>query len=252
MESVVSIGGWDPCGGAGLAADIKTFEMHGVRGMGICSAITSQAHNRFDGLQWTSPEVIFSQLESLLRSYTIKGVKFGIVESSEVLHECIARLRNANPDVIIVWDPVIKASSGFDFHNNNTDDFLEALKLVDLVTPNLPEAEWLFGVTNASDIQKKMNDAAINAIVLKGGHAENHANDLLIQLESLEVIKGERFNNPGKHGSGCVFSAAVCALLAKRNTISEACNNAKKYTEKFILSTNELLGWHYKSLKFKV
>ncbi|TCO07476.1 hydroxymethylpyrimidine/phosphomethylpyrimidine kinase [Natronoflexus pectinivorans] len=246
MEAVVSIGGWDPCGGAGLGADIKTFERLGMRGMGVCSAITSQAHNRFDSLRWTSQKVISSQLESLLMSYSIKAVKFGIIESPEVLHECIIQIKRANPDAIIVWDPVIKASAGFCFHESRArEGLLDVLNVVNLVTPNIPEAQWLFGASNASDIQKKMEKSGLKAVALKGGHAENHANDLLIQPDSVEVIKGERYNNPGKHGSGCVFSAAICALLAKGKSLSEACREAKKYTERFILSSNELLGWHF-------
>jgi hydroxymethylpyrimidine/phosphomethylpyrimidine kinase len=243
----LSIGGWDPCAGAGLAADIKTFEINQVTGMGICSAITCQAHNRFDSLEWTSVNLIDSQLSSLLSSYSFKAAKFGIVESLDVVELCVNRLLEHNPDIHIIWDPVLKASAGYSFHNDvNNDKLFGLLRKIDLLTPNKPEAEFLFGTSDARKIQDIVKTFELCAVLLKGGHSNDNANDLLINCTSVIEISGERFNNnPGKHGSGCVLSAAICAQLAKGKSLKTACGQAKRYVERFILSSNHLLGKHF-------
>ncbi|MDG5799879.1 hydroxymethylpyrimidine/phosphomethylpyrimidine kinase [Marinilabiliaceae bacterium ANBcel2] len=242
----LSIAGWDPCGGAGLAADIKTFEICGEPGMGVCSAITGQSHNRFDFVNWVDKEVIFSQLSSLLRSYSFTAVKFGIVESFDLILPLIDLLYRKNSSLFVVWDPVIKASAGYDFSRFDTgeESYLKVMEKVSLLTPNMDEASALFKTTDPQIIATLPLVKNGTAILLKGGHAIDNASDILITPNDVKVIKGERFDNPGKHGSGCVFSAAVCSGIAAGYNLYDACCFAKSYTERFILSSNHLLGRH--------
>ena len=244
---VLSVGGWDPCGGAGLAADIKTFEANGVRGMGVCSAITSQVEDRFDASQWVDSELVQSQIYTLLGKYHFEAVKFGIIESVELLAQWIHALKTASVSVQLVWDPVLKASAGYGFHTRiDTGSLFEILRQITLLTPNLHEAECLFGSSEPVVIQEIIRRNNACSVLLKGGHAGSHANDVLIDAEGITVIEGVRFiNSKGKHGSGCVFSATVCAALAKGASLAKACELAKRYTESFILSDNGLLGWHF-------
>lgn len=243
---VLSVGGWDPCGGAGLAADIKTFEANGVRGMGVCSAITSQVEDSFNSLKWVDSDLVQSQICTLLGNYHFDAVKFGIIKSIEQLAKWVHILKKANDSVNLVWDPVLKASAGHDFHARiDTGRFFDLIRQITLLTPNLHEAESLFGSTEPVVIQEIIRRNASCKVLLKGGHAGSHANDVLIDAEGITVIEGVRFiNSNGKHGSGCVFSAAVCASLAKGASLSNACELAKRYTESFILSDDGLLGWH--------
>ena len=117
---------------------------------------------------------------------------------------------------------------------------------IDLLTPNKPEAELLFGTSDALKIQDIVRKFELCSVLLKGGHSNDDANDLLINCNSVIEITGERFNNnPGKHGSGCVLSAAICAQLAIGKSLETACIKAKKYVERYILSSNHLLGKHF-------
>ncbi|GAO31457.1 hydroxymethylpyrimidine/phosphomethylpyrimidine kinase [Geofilum rubicundum] len=245
LPIALSIGGWDPCGGAGLAADIKTFEMSGVLGMGVCTAVTCQVHDAFEGMEWTDDDLIFSQLKLLISRYELRAVKFGIVPSMAVLSQCIALLKASFPGIKMIWDPILKASAGYAFHANTaTDDLSSVLSAVTLITPNTMEAGQLWGTADARELQKMLQPGG--ALLLKGGHAVGHANDVLIEEEGIRVIAGEKFaNNPGKHGSGCVLSAAICAQLAKGEGLYEACVSGKRYAERYIRSTGHLLGRHF-------
>lgn len=243
----LSIGGWDPCGGAGLAADIKTFEMSGVLGMGVCTALTCQVHDAFDRMEWTDTDLIFSQLKLLIGRYKVGAVKFGIVPSLTVLSQCIALLKATHPDAMIIWDPILKASAGYEFHAGlDRDDLWSVLSGVNLITPNMLEAEQLWGTSDAKALQKMLKPGS--ALLLKGGHADDHANDVLIAGDGVRVMAGERFvDNPGKHGSGCVLSAAICAELAKGAGLYEACVTGKRYVERFIRSSSHLFGSHFQT-----
>lgn len=245
----LSIGGWDPCGGAGLAADMKTFEMHQVLGMGVCTALTHQTEDRFIGVEWTSVESIKKQLIPLLEQYSVRAIKFGIIESLSVLLEVINTIRFYQPLVPIIWDPILKASAGFAIHSSINQALLSSvLENITLITPNLPEKEMLFGKhLSDSQLQQMIVSGHWGSILVKGGHAASHSNDLLMTGEGIQCIEGQRFDNVGKHGTGCVLSAAICANLAYEISLDEACRYGKQYVEKFILSSSNLIGYHVES-----
>lgn len=245
----LSIGGWDPCGGAGLAADIKTFEMHQVLGMGVCTALTHQTEDRFIGVEWTTVASIKSQLIPLLQKYSVRSIKFGIIESLAVLLEVINTIRFYHPLVPIIWDPILKASAGFEIHSTLNQPLLSSvLENITLITPNIPEKEEVFG-KGLSDrrLQQLLVANHWCNILVKGGHAAHHRNDCLITQDDILLFEGERFNGVGKHGTGCVLSASICANLAYDISLDEACRYGKQYVERFILSSNNLIGYHVES-----
>ncbi len=245
----LSIAGFDPCGGAGVLADIKTFEANNVYGLGVCSSITFQNDNTFVGLEWLSFENIINQLDPLFDKYVIDVVKIGLIESLDVFAKLISYLKRKNKDIKIIWDPILKASAGFQFHTDVKKDLLNSIsENIHLITPNWPEAQNLFGTTDKSFLK---NQVAC-AIYLKGGHASySSALDCLFDkntefhFESAWIEKGE------KHGSGCVLSAAIAANIAKKQSLNEACKNAKSYVSLFLASTENLLGFHFDNQSHK-
>jgi hydroxymethylpyrimidine/phosphomethylpyrimidine kinase len=242
----LTLGGWDPCGGAGLAADIKTFEMHEITGMGICTGITVQTDNRFMGVEWVSPKLIRQQLIPLLEQYSIGAIKFGIIESLEILNEVIDTIKCYQPMTPIIWDPVLKASAGHMFHEKINQGMVHSiLEKTTLITPNIPEKEILFGKPiSDQQLQLILSNNNSSGILIKGGHSEDNANDNLITANGITSFPGVRYEGKSKHGSGCVLSAAICANLAIDVPLMKACLYGKHYTEKFLLSSNQLIGYH--------
>ena len=239
----LSIAGFDPCGGAGILADIKTFEANQVYGLGVCSAITFQNDNSFVGVDWLSFEQIKSQLDPLFSKYFIDTVKVGLIASLEVFDKLIYYLKQKNKGIKIIWDPIIKASAGFEFHSKVNQVLLnKILDNIFLVTPNWPEAQVLFGTCEKSKIKDKVNCA----VYLKGGHnMTSCAIDYLFDKNMDLHFEAPWIENGEKHGSGCVLSAAITANISKQQSLNQACANAKKYVSLFLGSSENLLGSHY-------
>lgn len=242
---VLSIAGFDPCGGAGILADIKTFEMNHVRGLGICSCLTFQNENEFDGVEWVPVSSVKRQAEVLFRKYDIRTIKIGLIESLEQLNDLLDFLIILNPGLRIVWDPVLKASAGFDFHGSISSFLLaDAFKKLSLVTPNLQEAVRLANIGN-DPMEAALVLSNQCPVLLKGGHREDENRDDLLILGGRSIrIAGQKIENGEKHGSGCVLSAAIAASLAQGASLQDSCRKAKEYVNRFLGSTPGLLGFH--------
>lgn len=243
---VLSIAGFDPSAGAGVLADIKTFEANQVYGLGVCTALTFQHESQFDGLSWVPLTEVLRQMEVLYRLYRIEVVKIGLVENITTLAAIVRAIMTYNPNTKIVFDPILKASAGFDFHDAMTLDTLqEVLTQLFLITPNLPELNRL--VSQQEDTAVKARLLAQHcAVYLKGGHSEaNHANDVLFYQHDSFLFESPRIDKGEKHGSGCVLSSAIAAGLAKGLTLPEACLAAKTYITHFLSSSPTLLGSHF-------
>jgi hydroxymethylpyrimidine/phosphomethylpyrimidine kinase len=242
---VLSIAGFDPTGGAGILADIKTFEMHHACGLGVCTSITFQNEDEFKGVEWLRFISIQKQLDILFRKYNIDVIKIGLIESFFVLNGLLDHLLKLNPDVKIIWDPVLTASAGFDFHPHPDQSLLiPVLTKICLVTPNLPEATRLAAgkdaLTSATVLNKYCN------VYVKGGHSDSgDADDFLFCSTGAYRIEGKKIKGGEKHGSGCVLSAAIAANLAKGMPLLQSCEEAKIYMNHFLKSSNTLLGYHY-------
>jgi hydroxymethylpyrimidine/phosphomethylpyrimidine kinase len=242
---VLSIAGLDPSGGAGLIADIKTFEANKVYGLGIASANTFQNDIEFTKVEWISLDVIIEQVELLKKRFDIQYVKIGLIENLTILDQLVAYLTSKIQHPVLIWDPILKASAGLEFHKTIDVSLLENIcKKIYLVTPNIPEAIKLGHtgdpIENAKALSKFCN------VFLKGGHNEkNRGRDYLFLHEGKEFsFKPKTKEKIEKHGSGCVLSSAITANLAKGFKIHPACLRAKEYTTRFLLSNNTLLGYH--------
>lgn len=239
---VITIAGFDPSGGAGILADVKTMEQYGVYGLGICTAITFQNEDRIEKIKWLTDEEVIDQLQVILEIHTVTVAKIGIVRNVKMLTTILDFLIAKNNAVKIIWDPVIKSSGGFDFHTEK-NDWLACLKKIFLITPNIPEAKFLTGIDD--DEKAALYLAKQCNVLLKGGHsASDRSDDLLFTNEKVIAIPGEKLNRT-KHGTGCVLSSAIASNLALGKNLIESCKIAKDYINQFIISNNGLLGLHH-------
>lgn len=233
---VLSIAGLDPCGGAGILADIKTFEQLKVSGMTVMTANTLQTEDHFYELHWQATADICRHLRVLMQQYPIDVVKIGIVKDAVMLQEIVRCIRKHSEKAFITWDPVLKSSTGHTFFEGIDDMVLaDTLQAIDLITPNISEHKLLEPfLPNAK------------AILLKGGHSKDKPGlDLLYLQEQLISLPPNMKQAYAKHGSGCVLSAAIAAYIARGNAITEACRLAKIYVEQFLNSHPTLLGYHH-------
>lgn len=238
---VLTIAGFDPSSGAGLTADIKTFEAYEVYGLSVCTAITYQNEDTFDSVDWLSFEQITKQVDILFEKYPIEWVKIGLIEDLSVLDALIDYLHKKNRGIHIIWDPILKASAGFTFHQENDEALIAGIcKKISLLMPNLEEASFL---TPKNGSVKDL--ATFCSVYVKGGHDPLYANDeLYLKDGTFHVLTGEKATDLDKHGTGCVISAALLAALAQGNDFLTACYHAKKYIGQFIRSNKTLLGYH--------
>lgn len=243
----MSLAGLDPSGGAGLLADIKTFEAHRIYGLGVCTAITVQTDQDFLSVEWLSAPRIIAQAEPLLKKFAPAYCKIGIVADVPALLEVVRALHSLRPGIRIVLDPVLKASAGFNFHENGqASAWQEVLPYLYLLTPNYNEVLALNSQPPQTDGQAAAEQLSRHcAVLLKGGHRPGR-----LGLDTLYTANGKYDLAPGhqpvyaKHGSGCVLSAAITAQLTLGHTLQEACTNGKAYTENFLGSHSSLLGYH--------
>ncbi|PKD21934.1 hypothetical protein APR41_01300 [Salegentibacter salinarum] len=243
---VLSIAGFDPSGGAGLLADTKTFEMLGCYGLAVNTANTIQNDKKFDTCHWTSDAIILQQLELLLERFPVGVVKIGIVENLQVLNKVIDKLLLKNKSMRIIWDPVIKSSSGFSFQEliefqNNMESVLVR---VFLFTPNFNELQLFYPELNMEETIRKISSQT--NLYFKGGHRQE-----AVGLDELFTKDGEYLSfKPGrtdcseKHGSGCVLSSALAAQLALGDSLPTAAQKTKDYIEKILASNKTLLAYH--------
>jgi len=245
---VLVIAGYDPSGGAGLIADTKTLEMHKVYGFGVCSALTYQNDKKFDDVEWLPVEKIIRQIKILSGRYNFGIVKIGLIEIKDTLLPVIDYLITRNKNTRIIWDPILKSSSGYIFHNDVTENiFKSIIGKIYLITPNIDEARALTG--NTKNPEKEMPGITKNnncSVLLKGGHKKgNTSDDILFSNGEQISFSGSFIAGYDKHGTGCVLSSAIAAGLALGRSLEESCRYAKEYTRKFILSNKTLLGYHY-------
>lgn len=235
MRKALSIAGSDSCGGAGIQADIKTMTMNGVYAMSAITALTAQNTTGVASISEVSPEFLRQQLDAVFEDIYPDVVKIGMVSSSELIRAIAERLEHYGAKNIVV-DPVMVATSGSRLMRTEAVSALieNLLPLATLVTPNIPEAEILSGMAIQS--KEDMLAAAQRiggtygcAVLVKGGHRINDANDLLYREGESRWFEGKRIENPNTHGTGCTLSSAIASNLAKGFTMEEAVQRAKDY-----------------------
>ena len=235
MRTALSIAGRDSSGGAGIQADLKTMTMNGVFAMTAITALTAQNTTGVTGIFEVTPDFLKEQINQVFDDIRPDAVKIGMVASSPLIEAIAERLTFYKAENIVV-DPVMVATSGAKLLE---DDAVETLvnKLIPLstvITPNIPEAEILSGMTITNEEEmieaaKYINEKYNCAVLLKGGHSINDANDLLYSDEKVTWFKGKRIDNPNTHGTGCTLSSAIASNLAKGFTLEESVKRAKDY-----------------------
>ena len=235
MKTALTIAGSDSSGGAGIQADLKTMTMNGVFAMSAITALTAQNTTGVRAIQESTPDFLKQQIDAVFEDIYPDAVKIGMVASSELIRVIGDRLRYYEAKNIVV-DPVMVATSGSSLMKNDAMQTLieELLPLATLVTPNIPEAQVLSGMTIESKedmmtAAKQIGDSYHCAVLLKGGHSINDANDLLYANGELVWFEGKRINNSNTHGTGCTLSSAIASNLAKGYTLSESVQRAKDY-----------------------
>lgn len=243
---VLVIAGYDQSGGAGVLADIKTLEAHGVYGYAVCTGLTFQNERLITKVQWYTEKEIFEQIDLCFQSAPFEWVKIGIGRSIAMISAVMDHLRQLNPAIKIVLDPVIRASSGMDFwEGTDREGFESVARRTYLLTPNWEEIGWLYPGQDIQDCCRSLS-ASCN-LYLKGGHHPYHpGRDYLWsngEVQVLDPVDGDGPVYP-KHGSGCVLASSLAANLALDATLPLAAERAKQYTYQFLTSNKTLLGWH--------
>ena len=256
----MSLAGLDPSGGAGLLADIKTFEAHGLTGFGVCTALTVQTDDELHAVEWLSAAKIIAQAAPLLKKFPVQYCKIGIVGGPDAIQEIVPALQAIRPGLQFVLDPVLKASAGFPFHTGSLTQWEQVLPHLLLLTPNYGEAMAMMNDAYGENAARKM--AVHCAVLLKGGHRpgkegwdtlyhggrhmdfEPPVQDAATEAPAGPVTpRGTQTIYP-KHGSGCVLSAAITAALANGFSLEQACREGKAYTFGYLQSAPSLLGHH--------
>lgn len=235
MKTCLTIAGSDSSGGAGIQADLKTMTVNGVYAMSVITALTAQNTQGVTGILDVSPEFITEQMDAVFSDIYPDAIKIGMVSSSEIVEAIAASLEKYQAKNIVL-DPVMVATSGAKLLKEEAMDSLinRLIPLADVITPNIPEGEILAGmeITNEEQMIKaaeKIGKKYDCAVLLKGGHRVNDANDLLYRDGEFKWFRSERIDNPNTHGTGCTLSSAIGANLAKGYDIDQAIEKAKDY-----------------------
>lgn len=235
MKTALTIAGSDSSGGAGIQADIKTMISNGVYAMSAVTALTAQNTTGVTAIMEVTPEFLAEELDNIFTDIYPDAVKIGMVSSGALLHVIAEKLQEYKARNIVV-DPVMIATSGARLISEEAVEVLKnsLLPMAALVTPNIPEAEVLSGrkIVTPEDMIKAaalIGETYHCAVLCKGGHQLNDANDLLWKEGRYRWFRGERINNPNTHGTGCTLSSAIASNLAKGYELEAAVERAKKY-----------------------
>lgn len=236
MKKVLTIAGSDCSGGAGIQADLKTMCAHGVYGMSVIAALTAQNTLGVQGIHVPPPEFVAMQIDSIFGDIRPDAVKIGMLANKDIIMAVVERLGFYKPQCVVL-DPVMVSTSG---HKLLADDAAETLinemmPLANVITPNIPEAEVLSGIAEISDRNMMRKAAGIiadkqnSAVLVKGGHLTDCADDLLLYEGKEYWFSGKRIDTNNTHGTGCTLSSAIACELALEYELPEAVKRAKDY-----------------------
>lgn len=235
MRTALTIAGSDSSGGAGIQADIKTMTVNGVYAMSAITALTAQNTTGVKSIMEVTDDFLGDQLDCIFTDIFPDAVKIGMVSSAALITMISKKLVEYQAKNVVV-DPVMVATSGARLISEDAIEILKEklLPLASLLTPNIPEAEVLTGLTIESkedmmEAARQIGDKYGCAVLCKGGHQVNDANDLLYNNNSYEWFEGKRIANPNTHGTGCTLSSAIAANLAKGYCLADSVKRAKDY-----------------------
>ena len=235
MKTALTIAGSDSSGGAGIQADIKTMMANGVFAMSAITALTAQNTTGVEAILNATPEFLGQELDCIFTDIYPDAVKIGMVSDKELICMIAAKLKQYDAKNVVV-DPVMVATSGARLISEDAIETLKAelFPLAKILTPNIPETEELTGmkITSAADMEaaaKKISETYNCAVLCKGGHKLNDANDLLWSEGKGRWFAGKRIDNPNTHGTCCTLSSAIASNLAKGFDLETSVERAKDY-----------------------
>lgn len=250
IKKVLTIAGSDCSGGAGIQADLKTIAAHKLYGMSAITSLTAQNTTGVYGISDVTPEFLEKQLDCIFNDIVPDAVKIGMVSNKELIEVIARKLRQYHAKNIVL-DPVMVSTSGSNLlQEEAVKALVENLMLIaDMITPNIPEAEVLSGNSihqkkevleavkiifdKLEDVYQHLEDTFIlskkRAILLKGGHHCDTADDMLYYNGKHIWFRGEKIKNPNTHGTGCTLSSAIACNLAMGYTMEQAVGAAKQY-----------------------
>ena len=221
MKHVLTIAGSDTCGGAGIQADLKTFSAQGTYGMSVITAVTVQNTQGVFGCQDIDPEIIKGQIDAIFTDIEVSAVKIGMVSQIPTIHAIADKLEQYQPKNVVL-DPVMISKSGFDLMQPEAKEALitRLIPLAYVITPNLPEAEVITGLkindlASMEQAARAIHKMGAKNVLIKGGHLEDDATDLLFDGENIVTLHSDRINTKNTHGTGCTMSSCIAANLAK-------------------------------------
>lgn len=235
IKKVLTIAGSDCSGGAGIQADLKTITAHKMYGMSVITALTAQNTTGVYGVMEASPEFVAQQIDCVFNDIRPDSVKIGMVSNKEIIKAIAQKLAEYKAENVVV-DPVMISTSGSRLLSEDACQTLirELLPLGRVITPNLHEAQALCGfyIENADQMKKAaqlINEMTGTSVLIKGGHLDDTADDLLFCEGEYYVFEGKRIDNPNTHGTGCTLSSAIACRLAEGKSLPQSVSQAKAY-----------------------
>lgn len=236
MKTALTIAGSDSSGGAGIQADLKTMTMNGVYAMSVITSLTAQNTTGVTDILDVPAKFVTEQMDAVFTDIRPDAVKIGMLSSSDIIHAVTEGIIKYSPDHVVL-DPVMVATSGARLLQEDAVRTLteELIPQVDLITPNIPEMELLSGMDihtkeDMEQASRKTGEKFGCAVLCKGGHSINDANDLLYTDEGeFFWFEGRRIDNPNTHGTGCTLSSAIASNLAKGFDLRDSVDRAKEY-----------------------
>ncbi|MDP4120421.1 MAG: bifunctional hydroxymethylpyrimidine kinase/phosphomethylpyrimidine kinase [Bacillota bacterium] len=240
MKNCLSIAGSDCSGGAGIQADIKTFSALGCFGMSVIVSVVAENTSRVISIQDVSPKVIKDQIDAVFEDIKVDAVKVGMLSGIESMKAVIEKLKEYHPKITVI-DPVMVAKGGCALMQPEALETMkkEIIPLSFLLTPNIPEAETItkMKIENIEDMKaaaKGIHKMGAENVLIKGGHLNGDAVDILYDGEKYYSFSNERINTKNTHGTGCTLSSAITANLANGKSLPKAVEEAKKYVTEAI------------------
>jgi len=237
---VLTVAGFDPSGGAGIVADVKTITAFGCFATAAVTSLTYQNTTGVFGASHQTAEAVRAQVLPVVEDFRVAGAKTGMLPTREIIEEVARLFRGANLPAPVV-DPVVRSTSGFDLIDDAALDALksELLPLARVVTPNIPEAERITGMSirdrgAMAEAARVIRAMGARAVLVKGGHLEGRALDVLDEEGEVTYFDAERVETTSTHGTGCTLAAAIASCLARGYGVSDAVARAKRYVTEAI------------------
>jgi len=238
--NVLSIGGSDPSSGAGIQSDIKTFENHGVYGLTVITAITSQNTKKISKILPISSDIMKSQLESVLNDFKIDAIKIGMLYDTTIIKAVHSMIKKQKCPIVV--DPIIESTTKTILLKKSAIENYKKMiiPLATIITPNRQEAKILAGTSSIKKAAKVIQQLGAKNVIITGyNESKKSIDDFVLESEKEYILKGKKIKIVN-HGSGCNYSASITSSLALKRSIHDAANYAKEYVFQSIKNSKKL------------